>query len=448
MPKIRKQIEIFSLADFFRTRAGLDSIVLVTSEPKVVIGQLPEGVKLYVVSRSSGLETQKRILGPGLPHASFLTFSDLSKEFLRDKLFLCFNYSGIGLPFTPRKRLGYLLDEAAIGIMSTPYDGFSKTITRMYQKYMTNKAQLFGKARLFSDSANKNQLISLHGRLVNARKKHNKLSVLAIMHIYNERDIIKATIGHLLSQGLDVHIIDNWSTDGTYEFVQSLADSEPRITYERYPAKKSKEFELEKMLTRVTEVAKVNQRYDWVVLNDADEIRWSPWAGLTLQEAFLFIDSVGYNAVDYTVFNFVPTKEGFNEKDNLLTFFQYGEFSTLPGHFVQIKAWKNNQEAVLAPSGGHHVSFPGLRIFPLKFLLGHYPVRSTKHGLGKIFKERKPRYSVIEKKRGWHTHYNNVAEDVSFIGDPSNLIKFDHKKFYRDYLIERISGIGIKRDNL
>jgi hypothetical protein len=446
MRNIKRQIEIFTLADFFRERAGLDGIVLVTSQPRMVVGQLPKAVKLYVVCSTSSLESQKKILGPGFPHASFLSFSDLNKEFLSDKLFLCFNYSGPGFPFVSRKRFVHLLNESAIGIMSAP-TGSLKKIARIYQKYATKKTKLFGKTRLFSDSTKKDQLVSLHGRLMNAHKGHKKLSALAIMHIYNERDIIKSVIGHLLAQGLDVHIIDNWSSDGTYELVRSLAASQSRITYERYPAKKNTKFELEKMLTRVTDVAKSKRQYDWVILNDADEIRWSPWVGLTLLEAFSFIDSLGYNAVDYTVFNFVPTKEGFNEKDNPLTFFQYGEFGTLSGHFVQVKAWKNNQEAVLAPSGGHHISFSGLRIFPLKFLLGHYPIRSTKHGQEKIFKERKPRYAATEKERGWHTHYNDVDKDASFMGNPSRLIKFDHQGFYRGYLLERISGIGIKRDS-
>jgi glycosyltransferase involved in cell wall biosynthesis len=445
MRNIKKQIEIFSLADFFKTRAGLDGIVLITDKPEIAVGQLSDDTKIYIVCRRSSLKFRQKKLSPDFHHAGFITFNDLGKDFLKDKLLLCFNYSGIGRYSAPRKKSAHLLNEAAIGIMCTP-SGFSEKITRIHKKITTNKTQLLGKARLFDDSVKKNQLVSLHGRLMDARAQRSKLRVLAIMHIYNERDIIKATIGHLLSQGLDVHIIDNWSTDGTYELVQSLADGEPRITYERFPSKKSTKFELGKMLTRVTDTAKAKQQYDWVVLNDADEIRWSPWAGLTLQEAFSFIDSVGYNAVDYTVFNFVPTKEGFSEKDDLLTFFQYGEFGHLSGHFVQIKSWRNDPAAVLAPSGGHHISFPGLKIFPLKFFLGHYPVRSTKHALEKIFKERKPRYAATEKKRGWHTHYDDLAEDTSFIGNPAQLIKFDHEEFYRDYLLERISGIGVARD--
>jgi hypothetical protein len=182
------------------------------------------------------------------------------------------------------------------------------------------------------------------------------------------------------------------------------------------------------------------------MLNDADEIRWSPWQNVSLREAFSFIDSLGYSAIDYTVFNFAPTKEGFNENHDPLTFFKYGEFSGMDGHFVQVKTWKNNPEAELAPSGGHHVAFSQQRIFPLKFFLGHYPIRSTRHGMEKIFKERQSRFTKAEKQKGWHVQYNDIREDTSFIKNKAGLVRFGTDKFWQDFILERLSGVGIKRD--
>ena len=135
------------------------------------------------------------------------------------------------------------------------------------------------------------------------------------------------------------------------------------------------------------------------MLNDSDEIRWAPWASVTLQQAISFVDCLGFSAIDYTVFNFEPTKEGFSSRDDPLSFFRYGTFGTLSGYFAQVKTWRNNPDAEAAASGGHHVQFPGQRIFPLKFFLGHYPIRSTKQAIEKIFKNRISRYSKTERKK-------------------------------------------------
>jgi glycosyltransferase involved in cell wall biosynthesis len=447
MSDSEKRVEIFALTEFLYSRAGLDSIVLITNRPRLVIGQLPDGIKIYVVCRRSNISVYQKILAPNFPHAIFINFHDLSEDFVQDKLLLCFGNSSVyNLPFLRRgRKLAHLLDSSALSVIGT--SAHLAATRGPLSSYPGGKSELSGKCRMFTESSAKNQSISLRGRLVNAGPmKAPLVSVLAIIHVYNEHDIIRATVRHLLDQGVDVHVIDNWSNDGTYEVIEKMAASQPRITYERFPTINNNKFELEKMLVRVTDVAKIKRQYDWVFLNDADEIRWSPWKGLTLREAFSFVDKTGYNAVDFTVFNFVPTEEGFDESQDPITFFRYGEFGRLSGFFSQIKAWKNHPEATLAPSGGHHISFPGLKIFPLKFLLGHYPIRSTKHGLDKIFKQRMPRYATIERQRGWHVQYDDVDQETTFLRPVSELIKFNRDSFYRNYLVERISGIGIKRD--
>src|SRR5262249_40486081 len=49
-----------------------------------------------------------------------------------------------------------------------------------------------------------------------------RLKIAAIINIFNEADIIEAVVRHLVEQGVDVHLIDNWSTDGTYEIGREL----------------------------------------------------------------------------------------------------------------------------------------------------------------------------------------------------------------------------------
>src|SRR5262249_21984932 len=54
------------------------------------------------------------------------------------------------------------------------------------------------------------------------------------------------------------------------------------------------------------------------------------------------------------------------------------------------------------------------------------------------------RFVDEERARGWHVHYDQILEGESFIQDPRTLISFDPRRFDRDFLIERLSGIGIE----
>ena len=111
---------------------------------------------------------------------------------------------------------------------------------------------------------------------------------------------------------------------------------------------------------------------------------------------------------------------------------------------MQLKAWAAPGAAVgLSIDGGHQVRFPGRRIFPYKFLLRHYPIRSQRHGERKVLRERQGRWNAAERMRGWHVHYDAYDASSSFLWDRSGLLRFDDEHFHADHLLERISGVGL-----
>jgi glycosyltransferase involved in cell wall biosynthesis len=338
-----------------------------------------------------------------------------------------------------RHFISKLATDALISI--TLNDGKKIKLGRFYLRKFT---YMVGMTRRLTHSTGDNEPLLISGKILNIKgQRFPLLPVLAVMHIYNEADIIKATIRHLLDQGMDIHVIDNWSNDGSFEIVKELAKKNTKITFERYPIENNNKFELGLMLSRVEEVAKQRPEYKWIMLNDADELRWSPWKDVNLQQALSFVDSLGFSAIDYTVFNFEPTIDGFNNKHDPEKFFKYGDFGKQSGNFVQVKTWKNNDKADAASSGGHHVMFPDQKIYPFKFLLNHYPVRSNKQAIEKIFKQRVSRYSEEEKKKGWHTHYDKIKKSAKFIKSKDELTLVDNK-FYENYLMELISGVGLE----
>ena len=269
--------------------------------------------------------------------------------------------------------------------------------------------------------------------------------IIAIIAVRNEEDIIKQTIEYLYSQGVLVYLIDNWSTDNTIQKIGHMIGKEI-IGIEKWPMDHPpKYFSLEGILKRKENLG-IELDADWFLHYDTDEIRESPWEKTTLREAFWRVEKHGYNAVDFTLLNFSPIDNSFKDGDSPINFFKFCEFGDRPGHFKQIKAWKKQSEKVdLHSQAGHKVIFQNQRVFPIKFLTKHYPFRNQIQAEKKIIKERINRLDPEGLKKGWHTHYKNfdLAQDI--LKTKEELIHFD-KDFYSDYLIERLSGIGIKSD--
>jgi len=241
------------------------------------------------------------------------------------------------------------------------------------------------------------------------------------------------------------HVLENWSADTTYDLAKQLEGQLP-VTIERFPADgPSKHFDWGAMLARIETLSR-EIKADWFVRRGADEVLMSPWPGVSYRDALYLVDSAGFNCVDHTVINFYPVDDGFEAGADYEAHFRYFAFGTEPAHFQQRKTWKNyGQPVSMAESGGHDLPFAGRRIYPFKFLLKHYPVRSQKHGEKKVFRERKNRWNPEERAKGWHTHYDEIKEDHAFVVSPSALNAFDEADFNKTYLVERLSGIGVIR---
>jgi len=280
------------------------------------------------------------------------------------------------------------------------------------------------------------------GTDVNYKEQVHKRKIAAIIHVFNESDIIGETIQFLISEGIHVHIIDNWSTDNSWEIITSFP--EEQVSRERFPFEgPSDHYEWFKQLEYSEQVAS-RLPFDWFIHYDADEFRYSPWQGVSLQNAISFVDELGYNAIDFTVLDFRFTTDndavtaGFEKN---IPFFEFGK---RPGHFLQVKAWKKqNQPVDLKNSGGHNVLFEGRKTFPIKFLTKHYSLRSTQQAIKKLQQHRLPRVQKELSERGWHSHIGLLIEQQNKGWNKADLIQWNDHSFHKDLLLERISGVGI-----
>lgn len=257
---------------------------------------------------------------------------------------------------------------------------------------------------------------------------------LAIIAAYNEGDILDEVIDDWLKQGCDVHLIDNWSTDDSWEISRRWAATHPgRVSIERFPDSPRSTYEWVPILNRKADVA---ARYPgrWIIHSDADEIRRSPFPGINLADAFDIAAQAGASRIDFRVINFRPISAG-DAPVSIQRSLRWFDFGTRPGHLLQTKAWLQGRTRVdLASSGGHEARFEGASDFRYKFLLKHYPLRSAAHAKRKIECERHGRRSPFEYDvLKFHTHYEAVANSGFDFEPRAGLIEWNEGSFWKDF---------------
>lgn len=352
----------------------------------------------------------------------------------------------------------YLLDHARVCLISTPDRELSKACS--YSKHNNIPARwslnefellLLGcglnvehsgiTVSRDTDRVKNTGLCVVEGTKTGIGKVPGAFKVIAIMASYNEEDIIFHSIKRLIDQGIYVYVIDNWSNDATGKILESFEGNAFFLGSEKFPPEGPDiYFSLYDLIKRKEELSNI-LKADWFINYDVDEVRESPWPGITLKEGIYRVDRLGFNAINHTELTFWPVDNGFSAEHDFHSYFKYCSF--IYPHLTEyfhVKAWKNTGRPIsMADTAGHEVTFEGRRVYPYKFLLKHYPIRSQKHGEKKIFKERKPRYSPDEINMGWHIHYDVHTEGCSFIRNPGELLFFD-RLFYKKYFLERLTG--------
>jgi hypothetical protein len=293
----------------------------------------------------------------------------------------------------------------------------------------------------------KDMVAVIAGKEAEFREVPRRNKIAAIIHVFNEADILEVVARQLQMQGIDVHLVDNWSNDGSYELGQQLANEGVCAAIYRFPDERNNEYEWTRQLEHTSEYA-AGMNADWILHHDADEIRCPPWRNVSLARAIDFVDYLGYTAIDFSVINFLFTDEQDKYERFSADRLKWFEWPRHPANFLQIKAWKNISRVRLSSSGGHEAQFDGRRIYPLKFLTKHYPLRSHTQANRKLYAERFPRGEKERSEKEWHVHYDAFQRIRRLEAwRRYELLTFDEKTFNSEFLVERISGIGIDRES-
>lgn len=236
------------------------------------------------------------------------------------------------------------------------------------------------------------------------------MRAIAILAAYNEERFIEACIEHLVDQDVAVYLLDNESTDRTVELAEPYL-GRGLLAVEQLP--RDGAYAWGPILERKAQLA-VSLDADWLLHVDADELRVPPRRGVTLADALAEVGRLGYNAVDFQEFTFVPTREHPDHdhprfRETMRWYYPFRRHLS-----DQLRAWKRQEEPVdLVSSAGHRVAFPGLRMYPESFPMRHYLFLSVDHALRKYVSRR---YDPAEVQQGWHVARASLrAEDISLL---------------------------------
>ena len=241
--------------------------------------------------------------------------------------------------------------------------------------------------------------------------------VLQITWVYNEADILPWMMKHMLAQGVDLLILDNWSTDGSYEIARTMSVLFPdRVSVARYPTEGPPAKVSWADLLEVTENLSFSKRdtYSWFIHQDADELSVSSRPGETVAQAITRLDKLGYTTIDHEM-NIMASRDGWDGfTDPSLYFSEFCE--NIEAHRREnereVKVWKQpNTRVDLVHNGGHTVRFHGSRLSPERFIKYHYSMRGKEHAQRKIA-SRMSRWAEHDlKDRLWHTHMPRMYKE-------------------------------------
>jgi len=246
------------------------------------------------------------------------------------------------------------------------------------------------------------------------------VKIQAYLPVFNEADVLPYVLAHLRQQGVDVHIIDGWSTDHSDDFAigkwvetEDLIEPVPRVTMEYFPDDDDHIWNCRRMLSHVQKLA-AKSKADWCGLSDADEWRHTDRAGERLVDGVARVDAEGYNCIDHRVYAFWPHDDNWDGRTSPEQYFRYFNESDPICGLPQRKFWKNTGKPVdLVSSGGHEARFPGRRTYPERWVMKHYPFRSSQQARAKL-RTRIERRCHEEHKAGWGVHYDGYVATPEF----------------------------------
>jgi len=220
--------------------------------------------------------------------------------------------------------------------------------------------------------------------------------------VFNAVDILEEVIEHILSQGIEPVVLDNGSTDGSYEVCEEFAKKN-LIKLKRYP---TSNFDYG-LLMRILYDMALELKPDWLMIHDQDELPETGLDNVTLKEFIKNEDAKGFNLIQFDLFEFFMTDNDNELEKSIKKKIKYYSWQ----HDFTYRAWKHIPGTRVEATLGHLPIFPELyryKITPKKCVLRHYRFRDTNQALENV-KQRSDRLK-LRPKIGMLSHFKKISE--------------------------------------
>ncbi len=252
------------------------------------------------------------------------------------------------------------------------------------------------------------------------------MSVLRLLTVYNERDIIRENIEYYISQGIETVVLDNYSKDGTYEILKEYEGKGIRWI-ERY---KSKFYDIVKINTILLRLAfKEPEKYFiWI---DADEILTLFDERLPLKLTIIKLFSI----FDVDCFSASKIEFYHTEKSKILEEKNYSfkDFN----YFIFERNWKNvvfkKDFRIRTYVDKPYYIDENNKEIPHKvqkdiFFLKHYPFRTYRQAKKKVYRG----LPLNNSPNALNAHYRYFKENMldKIVRPKETLIRYENYPFF------------------
>ena len=225
-----------------------------------------------------------------------------------------------------------------------------------------------------------------------------------MLSVYDDEYVIEEVINHLLSQEIELVVLDNGSSDDTYEICKKFL-GKGLLLLSQF---KTPTLQLYLRLRMLYEMA-LTQKPDWVIRSDSDEFLESGIKNLTLKKAISQADAEGYNLIQFDLFDFQLTD---NDNESAKSIKEKLTYYSWQGDTVY-RAWKYFLGIRPEDAGGHYPIFPErlvYKIYPRKFVARHYCFQSKEQATKKMNDRIARTSDTAELNMGWHPHYREILK--------------------------------------
>jgi len=222
-----------------------------------------------------------------------------------------------------------------------------------------------------------------------------------MMPVYNDADFIEEVIEHLISQEIPLVVLDNGSTDGTYEICNKFL-GKGILNLHQF---KTDRFKVELVHRILYDMALLHSP-DWVIRSDSDEILETGVQDHTLKQGIEQADAESYNLIQSDRYDFFMTDDDLEEAKSVKEKFRYYSYH---GDCIY-RAWKFFP-GIMADYTPHYPVFPdckGYKISPQKMIMRHYPYRSIEQAERKVKDRIRGTGNTTKKEIPPNLHYKKV----------------------------------------